>query len=236
MAGINIAVQFGTIPQMQQSMREISRVGLREKKKRQTREELLSVAQTLFTNNEFSDVTVDQIVEMANVSQKTFFNYFQNKAQFLEEYMLDWLKGIGFWSISDSPVEDCRSSLIPTDAHDTLDWIVDHRRILKMAMQQTTFLDFIYKLDTDSAQFDAELHAGIRRPRLERVMRGQLLGVVRKDVSADEICKMYDALRIDAVRRWLYLPDDLATREILHERYEMLVECFIQGIEARTSA
>jgi len=193
---------------------------------------LLSVAQTLFTNNEFSDVTIDQIVEMANVSQKTFFNYFQNKSQFLEEYMLDWLKGIGFWSISDSPVEDCRSALIPPDAHDTLDWIVDHRRILKMAMQHTSFLNFIYKLDNDSSEFDAELNAVIRRPRLERVMRGQLLGVVRKDVAADEICKMYDALRIDTVRRWLFLPDQSATREVLHDRYEAIVKCLVKGIEA----
>lgn len=217
---------------MQQSVRSRNREGLRERKKRQTREDLLSVAQALFSENEFSDVTIDQIVEMANVSQKTFFNYFQNKSQFLEEYMLDWLKGIGFWSIADSPVDDCRSALIPTDAHDTLDWIVEHRRILKMAMQHTTFLSFIYKLDNDSSMFDAELNATIRRPRLERVMRGQLLGVVRKDVSADEICKLYDALRIDAVRRWLYLPEAVATREVLHERYETVVDCLIKGIEA----
>lgn len=218
---------------MPQSVRANNRGGLRERKKRQTREDLLSVAQTLFSDNEFSDVTVDQIVEMANVSQKTFFNYFPNKARFLEEYMLDWLKGIGFWSISDSPVEDCRSSLIPTDAHDSLDWCVDHRRMLKMAMYHTTFFDFIYKLDNDTSDFDAELNAAIRRPRLERVMRGQLLGVVRKDVSADEICRMYDAMRIDAVRRWLYLPDEVATREALHDRYETVVDCLLDGIKAR---
>jgi len=218
---------------MQQPARTRNREGLRERKKRRTREDLLAVAQKLFAENEFSDVTIDQIVEMANVSQKTFFNYFRNKSQFLEEYMLDWLMGTGFWSIPEGPVESCRSSLIPTDAHGTLDWIVDHRRILKMSMQQTTFLDFIYKLDNDSSEFDPELNAAIRRPRLERVMRGQLLGVVRKDISADEICKMYDALRIDTVRRWLYLPDRLATREALHERYEGVVECLIKGIEAR---
>lgn len=219
------------MPRMQQSATAGNREGLRERKKRQTREDLLSVAQALFSENEFSEVTIDQIVEKANVSQKTFFNYFQNKSQFLEEYMLDWLRGIGFWSIADTPVEDCRSALIPPDAHNSLDWIVDHRRILKMAMQHTGFLDFIYKLDSDSSMFDAELNATIRRPRLERAMRGQLLGVVRKDVSADEICKMYDALRIDVVRRWLYLPDAVATPEILHERYETVVDCVIKGVE-----
>jgi len=206
--------------------------GLRERKKRQTREELLSVAGALFSENEYSDVTIEQIVERAKVSQKTFFNYFQNKSQFLEEFMLDWLKGIGLWALPESPIKDCHSALIPTDAHDTLDWIVEHRRILKMSMQHTDFLNFIYRLEPDSAAFDPELHATIRRPRLERVLRGQLLGVVRQDISADEICNMYDALRIDTVRRWLYLPDDKAKPEILHERFDAVIAGMVRGLEA----
>ena len=206
-------------------------IGLRERKKRRTREELLKVAGELFAENDFADVTIEQIVERANVSPKTFFNYFQNKSQFLEEFMLDWLKGIGFWSFSESPVKDSRSSLIPTDAHDSLDWIVEHRRILKMSMQHTDFLNFIYRLEPESSAFDPELHAAIRQPRVERVLRGQLLGVVRKDISADEICNMYDALRIDTVRRWLHLPDDDARPELLHERFDAVVKGLLRGIE-----
>jgi AcrR family transcriptional regulator len=58
-------------------------------------------------------VTIEQIVARAQISQKTFFNYFQSKSQFLEEFMVDCLKGIGLWSLPESPVEECRSSLIP---------------------------------------------------------------------------------------------------------------------------
>lgn len=206
--------------------------GLRERKKRKTRDDLLSIAQTLFSENEFSEVTVDQIVQRANVSQKTFFNYFNNKSDFLTESLLDWLKGVGFWSVSNSPVTDCRSALIPPDAHDTLSWIVGHRRIFKMAMYHTDFFDFIFKLDPDSAVFDQDLSTIIRAPRLQRVMKGQLNGVVRKDIPAEEICKMYDSLRIDTVRRWLYLPDADATPELLHHRYDILIDCLILGIEA----
>lgn len=207
--------------------------GLRERKKAQTRKDLLAVAQTLFSEHEFGDVTIDQIVEMANVSQKTFFNYFQNKSQFLSEYMLDWLRSIGFWSFEDTPITDCRSAIIPTDAHASLDWIVEHRRILRMAMLHTDFLDFIYKLDEDSAEFDQELHDVIRKPREARVLQGQKQHIVRDDISAAEICRIYDTLRIDAVRRWLFLHGAHATGERLHERYERVVDALIRGIEAR---
>lgn len=215
---------------MPDTLKRPAREGLRERKKRLTREELLSVAQTLFTESDFSDVTIEQIVARANVSPKTFFNYFQNKAQFLEESMLHWLKGIGFWAIEDDPVSDCRSALIPSDAHETLDWVIENRRMFRMAMVHTGFFDFIYRLDRESEEFVAELHGIIRQPRVERVLRGQLMGVVRKDVSADDICRMYDVLRIDAVKRWLFLEDDAATRDALHERYETLVDCLIKGI------
>jgi len=216
---------------MPSNLKTKNHIGLRERKKRLTRSELLSVAGTLFAENDFSQVTIEQIVDMANVSPKTFFNYFQNKSQFLEEYMLDWLKGIGFWSFSDRPVKDCRSSLIPPDATETLDWIIEHRRILKMALQHTDFFNFIYKLEQGSSVFDPNLHSEIRRPRLERVLRGQVLGVVRKDISADEICNIYDALRIDTVRRWLYLPDAEAKPEMLHQNYETIVVQLLRAFE-----
>lgn len=206
--------------------------GLRERKKRQTREDLLSAADHLFSKYDYSEITVSQIADMALVSPKTFFNYFPNKSKFLEEFMLDWLKGIGFWSFTDSSLVDCRSALIPTDAHDTLDWIVKNRRIIKMAMHHTDFLNFIYKLEQESSEFDPELHAVIRRPRLERIKRGQLLKVVRQDIDANLICNLYDSLRIDTVRRWLYLPDSEATAEWLHQRFDAVVKSLVNGVKA----
>ncbi len=218
---------------MVRAKQQTESLGLRERKKRRTRKDLLAIAQNLFTENEFADVTVEQIAGLAEVSQKTFFNYFTNKSQYLSEYMLEWLKTIGFWSFEDSPIIDCRSAIIPTDAYSSLDWIVANRRILKMAMLHTDFLEFIYKLDEDSAEFDPDLHAVIRRPRLERVSEGQAKGVVRNDISATEICRLYDSLRIDAVRRWLYLRDENATAPLLRSRYDKHVDALVRGIESR---
>jgi AcrR family transcriptional regulator len=54
-------------------------VGLRELKKRRTREEIAAVAHRLFAASGFEAVTVAEVARVAEVSQKTVFNYFPTK-------------------------------------------------------------------------------------------------------------------------------------------------------------
>lgn len=140
---------------------------------------------------------------------------------------------IGFWSFEDSPIVDCRSAIIPTDGRAQHAWIIENRRIFKMAMQQTDFFDFIYRLDEHVEEFDPEMHGAIRGPRAERIEQVQARGIVRKDISAIDVCRLYDALRIDAVRRWLHLSDKDARPELLHEWFETSVDALLKGIESR---
>jgi AcrR family transcriptional regulator len=53
--------------------------GLRERKKQQTREHIARVAMKLFLKRGFDAVTVAEVAEAADVSEKTVFNYFPAK-------------------------------------------------------------------------------------------------------------------------------------------------------------
>ncbi|CAL9530791.1 hypothetical protein SUDANB58_04041 [Streptomyces sp. enrichment culture] len=64
--------------------------GLRERKKRQTRQYISDVATDLFIERGFDAVTVAEVAEAANVSVNTVYNYFPAK----EDLFLDRSKGV----------------------------------------------------------------------------------------------------------------------------------------------
>ena len=71
-------------------------VGLRERKKQKTREEIFEAARELFGKRGFESVTVAEVARAADVSQVTVFNYFPTKEdlfyagmQFFEEQLLE---------------------------------------------------------------------------------------------------------------------------------------------------
>src|SRR3990172_11541390 len=57
----------------------------RERRKREVRERIYDAARELFLKHGFAATTVEQIAEIADVAQTTFFNHFQSKGELLKE-------------------------------------------------------------------------------------------------------------------------------------------------------
>ena len=55
--------------------------GLRERKKRRTRDALVRTAHELFVARGYERTTIDEIADSVRVSQRTFFRYFANKEE-----------------------------------------------------------------------------------------------------------------------------------------------------------
>ncbi len=62
-------------------MQNIDGQTLREKKKRRTRQAIRAAAIHLFTTQGVAETTVEQIAAAADISPRTFFNYFDTKEQ-----------------------------------------------------------------------------------------------------------------------------------------------------------
>lgn len=60
--------------------------GLRERKRRDTRQRIAEVGQRLFLVNGYEDTTLDAIAAEAGISRRTFFSYFKSK----DDIILFW--------------------------------------------------------------------------------------------------------------------------------------------------
>ena len=100
-------------------------MNLRERKKLATRQALLDVAERIFSEKEFEDVRVEDIAAEANVSNKTFFNYFQSKGKLLEAVLIDWLQGVNlFWASAETPPTDIASAFRPPNYKAAQEWVI----------------------------------------------------------------------------------------------------------------
>ncbi|MFH8471942.1 TetR family transcriptional regulator [Streptomyces sp. NPDC018000] len=90
--------------------------GLRERKKRRTRDALLHAALDLFINQGYEETTVDEIVDTVEVSQRTFFRYFAGKeeAAFAIQEMVEshFLSELRRRPAAEAPFEAMRSAVL----------------------------------------------------------------------------------------------------------------------------
>ena len=70
-------------------------LGRRERKKQELRDRMVEAARTLFDQKGFEATTVDEICALADVAQKTFFNYFPTKHHVVRVIADEFLADVG---------------------------------------------------------------------------------------------------------------------------------------------
>ncbi|MFE1557162.1 TetR/AcrR family transcriptional regulator [Streptomyces sp. NPDC058734] len=90
--------------------------GLRERKKRRTRDALLRAALLLFVSQGYERTTVDEITDTVEVSQRTFFRYFANKEEvaFAVQEVVEshFLAALRARPASEAPLEAMRNAVL----------------------------------------------------------------------------------------------------------------------------
>ncbi|MFE3903129.1 TetR family transcriptional regulator [Streptomyces sp. NPDC059153] len=101
---------------MTDGQRAVHPTGLRERKKRRTRDALLHAALDLFTGQGYEETTVDEIVDAVEVSQRTFFRYFASKeeAAFAIQEMVEshFLSELRRRPAAEAPFEAMRNAVL----------------------------------------------------------------------------------------------------------------------------
>ncbi len=173
--------------------------GRREKRKRELRDRIYTVAQELFTAQGFEDTTVEQIAAAADVVPATFFNHFQNKNAVLAEMTTE---------VVDSVQQMVEESLVTTASTQeqligfvdgAIDGIVQARGVARDVL-----LEFLR----------SELKPGDPTPYLtrvhepfERMLReGQESGEVVADQDPSFLAEMVIGMLNAPVARWLSDP------------------------------
>ena len=101
----------------------ISGEGRMERKKRDLRQKIINVAMKLFEQQGFSNTTMEQIAEAADVARKTLYNYFPEKEAIANEYVKDISNGLAQEALVKlQNLPDTRSRLLSA-LHNAYGWV-----------------------------------------------------------------------------------------------------------------
>ncbi|MFD7496985.1 TetR family transcriptional regulator [Streptomyces sp. NPDC059832] len=201
---------------MTDGQRAVHPTGLRERKKRRTRDALLHAALDLFTTQGYDETTVDEIVDAVEVSQRTFFRYFASKeeAAFAIQEMVEsrFLSELRRRPAAEAPFEAMRSAALCAwnsigEAIEEIVTVELHMRTYRMIESTPSLLAAHLRRCSDLENQVALLIAAREgldvdedpRPRVavaafSGVMRvsGQLWGRGR-DADVDSLCALTEA-------------------------------------------
>jgi AcrR family transcriptional regulator len=210
------------------------RSGLRERKRRRLRKEIVEVSLELFARHGYENTRVVDIVDELEISQPTFFRYFPSKAAVLYEaasMALDEpLKRVPMLRANAGTAADFLKGLVSIYA----DVITQQASLTRMIAQHggtETLKSFICPSALDGMgkveHQDGKFYEQMQLPFLTQAVEdGQRRGELDPDLPVDQLRGMFWSILFAIVVDWASVtpaPYDL------HDRFATAVDLFVNG-------
>lgn len=197
-------------------------VGLRERKKARLRQEIIKTAIKLFRKRGYDNTRIDDIVQILEISQPTFFRYFPSKDAVLRE-----VGRRGFICIKEHLETELSSN---TSTAERL------RRMYHGMAQEVESDRPLWRAVVLSGAMDPVRSPEMRRPEeiavnllREILVEGQKRGEITRAFPVVHLAEFMEGLYTTVVRRWAV---DLTGPHSLSERLRSSVEFFLRGVQS----
>lgn len=196
-------------------------LGLRERKKARLRQQIIDTSIRLFRKHGYENTRVEDIVQILEISQPTFFRYFPSKDAVLRE-----VGRRGFACIKEHLETELSSNATTADRL---------RRMYAGMAREVESDRPLWRAVVLSAAMDPVRSPEMRRPEeiavsllREILEEGQKRGEVTKAFPVAHLAEFMEGLYTTVVRRWAV---DLSGPHSLSERVRSALEFFLEGVQ-----
>lgn len=187
-----------------------------ERKKKETRQKIVTVAMELFERQGFHNTTMEQIAIDTDIARKTLYNHFPVKEAIVDEYVRGLSKGLAkatFETLQNLP--DTRSRLLVA-LDKAYAWVEMNPEITGIC------LGYRFKnMCQGSGYSDGE--TGTQSIVAEIIRQGQQAGEIRRDVSVKLLVTQIDILRGTVVLDWLKDPSRFELRQEIAKLVDLIL-------------
>lgn len=195
--------------------------GRRERLRSETRLRIFEAAMKLFARHGFVETRVEQITRAADVAKGTFFNYFPSKEAIFAEMAQRLMLGLA--ARADRAQRE--DTVLPA-----LQSLPDHI-VAGPAQSPVLFRSLMgtVLLNRPLTSLFEEIAEAARQQIARILARGQELGEIRQDLSADELARSFQQYIWGTLVMWSLLGSD-----DVRSRLALTVEIFWKGVAAET--
>lgn len=196
-------------------------LGLRERKKARLRQQIIDTSIRLFRKHGYESTRVEDIVQVLEISQPTFFRYFPSKDAVLRE-----VGRRGFHCIKEHLETELSSDATTAERL---------RRMYEGMAREVESDRPLWRAVVLSGAMDPVRSPEMRRPEeitvsllREILVEGQKRGEITKAFPVTHLAEFMEGLYTTVVRRWAV---DLSGPHDLSERVRSALELFLKGAQ-----